>query len=37
MLAANGGRRQVPTIVIGDEVMIGFDRMRVGGLLGIGT
>ena len=30
------GRRATPVILIGDEVVVGFDRARLQGLLGIG-
>ncbi len=35
MMEYTGGRRGVPVIVIGTEVMRGFDRGRVSELLGI--
>lgn len=37
MLQHTGGVRGVPVIVIGDQVIRGFDRGRVSELLGIGT
>lgn len=35
MLGYTGGRRGVPVIVIGDEVLRGFDRGRISELLGL--
>lgn len=34
-LVARTGRMAVPVIVVGDEVVVGFDRGRLGRLLGI--
>lgn len=35
MLQYTDGRRGVPVIVVGDEIMRGFDRGRVSELLGL--
>lgn len=37
MLEVTGGLRGVPVIVIGNEVIRGFNRERVASLLGIGA
>lgn len=34
-LVARTGRMAVPVIIVGDEVVVGFDRGRLGRLLGI--
>jgi glutaredoxin 3 len=35
MLTATGGRSAVPTLKIGDDVVVGFDRARISELLGL--
>jgi glutaredoxin len=35
-LVEKTGRRATPVLLIGDETIVGFDRRRIAGLLGIG-
>jgi glutaredoxin len=35
-LVEKTGRRATPVLLIGDETVVGFDRRRIAGLLGIG-
>ncbi|WP_227937624.1 pseudouridine synthase [Alkalihalobacillus deserti] len=35
MMEINGGKKVIPTIIIGDQIEMGFDRNRLKGLLGV--
>jgi glutaredoxin len=35
MMEVNGGRKIIPTIVIGDQILTGFDRNRLKDVLGV--
>jgi hypothetical protein len=34
MMEVNGGRKVIPTVLIDDDVVLGFDRIRLKELLG---
>jgi hypothetical protein len=35
MMEVNGGKKIIPTIVIGDQILTGFDRNRLKDVLGV--
>jgi glutaredoxin len=35
MMEINGGKKVIPTIIIGDQIITGFDRNRLKELLGV--
>lgn len=35
MMEANGGKKVIPTIIIGDQILTGFDRNQLKDILGV--